>query len=270
MYTTYFYTLTDPRENEIRYVGKTINPSSRKSLHFTGKGKTHCANWIKNLLEDGLVPIMEIIDEITTDVHEEWMEKERYWIKLHRDMGCPLTNLADGGAGTPGIKHTEEYKAMMSSLRSGVPLSETTKERIRKSQLGRKHSEQSRKNMGDSHRGHKQTPEHIEKVRQIHLGSKRSPEACENIRRSLLGKAAPWATEAARLVNTGRKHTEEHKAKVRAKTTGKKRTPEQTERIRAAVAERTRKYWAKKNGQLDNQLPLPQSLAIPILDTEAS
>ena len=51
------------------------------------------------------------------------LKKEIEFIKLHgrRDLGLgTLTNLTDGGEGTTGIKHTQEYKDNQSKKRLGI------------------------------------------------------------------------------------------------------------------------------------------------------
>ena len=51
METTYIYTLSDPRNNLVRYVGKTSNPKMRLQNHMNRKHneRTHKRNWIESL-----------------------------------------------------------------------------------------------------------------------------------------------------------------------------------------------------------------------------
>lgn len=223
---TYIYTLTDPRNQEIRYVGKTTNLKARKYNHYQGRAKTHCGNWIRQLLSLGFFPEMKVIDQVDSNNNDDWIELEQYWIQYHKDNGSDLTNLSSGGEGCFGHKHSEEFCKQISERQMGKKLSEETKEKISRAHMGKIISKETKLKLSNIHLGSVHTPEHIEKRRITHLGSKRSPEACENIRNSRIGKPSPWATEAARLANTGRKHTPEHIAKVKLALTGLKRSPE--------------------------------------------
>ena len=95
---THIYVLKCPITNEVRYVGKTNNPSERYKNHLNKcrDGGTYKHNWINSLRKIGLKPIFEIIDEV--DI-KEWKEKEKYYIKHYRDEGCNLVNHTDGGDG---------------------------------------------------------------------------------------------------------------------------------------------------------------------------
>ena len=76
---TYIYTLTDPRTNQIKYVGKTNNPYYRFRMHIheAKNGNTYKQNWIKGLLKSNLEPVFEIIDTID---NKDWMFWEQFWI----------------------------------------------------------------------------------------------------------------------------------------------------------------------------------------------
>lgn len=91
------YVLKDPTTNEIRYVGVTsqsLNQRLSQHINAAKNHQRHVCNWIKSLLDQGLRPIIEQIDDV-----EDWEEKERYYIKYYRDQGCNLTNTQEGGSG---------------------------------------------------------------------------------------------------------------------------------------------------------------------------
>ena len=94
----YIYTLTDPLEGEVRYVGKTINPTKRYSSHCYTKTKTYVSKWIQKLKRSGHLPTMEIVEEGLSE--DEWEDRERFWIEQHFKLGCKLTNVAEGGRST--------------------------------------------------------------------------------------------------------------------------------------------------------------------------
>jgi group I intron endonuclease len=118
------YQLRDPRTNEIRYVGKTVNLKERWRRHIRdakqGKTSLHRSAWIKQLLDLGFKPILEEIEIVT---QSEWQERERYWIKEYRSRGYDLTNVCDGGVETPSYRG-EEHPCF------GKPLSDETKAKI--------------------------------------------------------------------------------------------------------------------------------------------
>jgi len=95
----YIYALKDPIEHEVRYVGKTNNLQTRFSFHLRNRSKNHKSNWIKNLESKGLLPYMQVLEEIDND---NWEDRECYYINKYRKKG-KLTNLTDGGEGVKGF-----------------------------------------------------------------------------------------------------------------------------------------------------------------------
>lgn len=93
------YTLSDPRTNLVRYVGKTTNINKRFIKHINESKKStssHKKAWIRGLLNVGLKPIINIIDKVGKDEWEFW---ETYWISQFKTWGFNLTNTCDGGEG---------------------------------------------------------------------------------------------------------------------------------------------------------------------------
>lgn len=134
---TAIYILKDPRTLEIRYVGKSVNPEKRFTKHLyyakSSSRKTYVYAWIKQLLNEGFTPIQEIIE--WTD---NWVEREQYWINYYKN-NHPLTNLAEGGKGSVGYKHTEEWKKLLSERMKGNTI-----------MVGLKHSKETRLKMSKS------------------------------------------------------------------------------------------------------------------------
>jgi len=100
----YIYSLSDPRTNAIRYIGKTINPKHRKHSHNNkarDKG-TYKRNWINQLQSLGLRPVFEILDV----VEDDWQFWESYWIFQCKSWGFRLTNSTIGGEGLNTANNT--------------------------------------------------------------------------------------------------------------------------------------------------------------------
>lgn len=111
------YTLTDPRDSRVRYVGvskdNTTTLNSRLSRHIHEAKhllhkKSHRTNWIRSVLRDGLKPIVELLDEGS-------YEEEIYWISQFKAWGFDLVNGTDGGEhGTLGrVVSTEGRERLM-------------------------------------------------------------------------------------------------------------------------------------------------------------
>lgn len=66
MKAVYFYVLKCPISNEVKYVGRTVNPNRRYRQHiYSGSGEGHKnkkSAWIKSLLNKKLKPLMDIIE----------------------------------------------------------------------------------------------------------------------------------------------------------------------------------------------------------------
>lgn len=121
----YIYCLSDPRTKEVRYIGKTErSPLVRLSHHLciarSGK-RRYVYNWIRNLLKDGHIPIISILEICSI---KGWEEREKYWIAYGKSIGWRLTNLTAGGEGTKGYLFTEEVKDKMRSAKVGTKLTE--------------------------------------------------------------------------------------------------------------------------------------------------
>lgn len=134
MRLAFIYTLADPRTGEIRYVGKTFDMAKRLKEHIKNSRGTRCASWVKSLANDGVVPVMEVLEETPEADVSAWQEAEFFWIETLRFYGCPLTNLVTGGIG-------------------GIRIAPETKEKLRKANLGRKFTDEERAACSEAHRG---------------------------------------------------------------------------------------------------------------------
>ncbi len=113
----FIYTLTDPEDGDIKYIGKTNNIEKRVKRHYSDyyiqlEPWTKKNKWLKYLKNKKLVPIIEILD-IGDDNNINSLEK--YWICQFKVWGFKLKNQTDGGDGVSwlGKKHSEESKKLM-------------------------------------------------------------------------------------------------------------------------------------------------------------
>lgn len=58
----YTYTLKDPRDGQVKYVGATTNPDKRLYSHIKSKeGVSAKKEWIKDLSSNNMNPVMDIV-----------------------------------------------------------------------------------------------------------------------------------------------------------------------------------------------------------------
>lgn len=87
--TTVIYALVDPRNHEVRYVGKTRHFQKRIRAHKERMDETRRGIWVKELREDGraLFPVkLAEVDDMHADAAEQ------FWISQGRLFGWALTN----------------------------------------------------------------------------------------------------------------------------------------------------------------------------------
>ncbi len=145
---TYIYVLKNPINLEIRYVGKTTCLKRRFRSHICAKAKknSYLSSWIGALRIKGLLPLMEVIDTVYGN---DWKQKESDYIALHRNQGCKLVNLTDGGEGCDGYKHSDETKIKMSLIKKQII------PKFIPTMAGRKHTADSKKKISIKHLGEK-------------------------------------------------------------------------------------------------------------------
>lgn len=137
------YQLVDPTNNQIRYVGLTLNTlNQRLKSHRNENSKSHKTNWVKSLQKKGYSPKIELIEIVST--YEEACEREIYWISKLKEEGHRLTNHASGGNKNKkmsdevrlkmSIAQKERYKNKKVFLSNEVKkkISESTKKRMQK------------------------------------------------------------------------------------------------------------------------------------------
>lgn len=103
----FIYELIDPRTDETKYIGKTINLEERLKGHineYKSNKTTLKINWIKSLEKKGLIPIINVID---TDEVNFW---EIFYIQLYKSWNINLTNMTIGGTGGDTYTNNPNYE----------------------------------------------------------------------------------------------------------------------------------------------------------------
>jgi hypothetical protein len=88
----FIYVLSDPRNGERRYVGRTVDPKRRLAVHISGDKTVNllCRQWIVALKNENKHPVMTIL-EITTGAESKLAEYK--WIEKGFNEGWSLTNV---------------------------------------------------------------------------------------------------------------------------------------------------------------------------------
>ena len=88
---TFIYALKDPRDNCIRYVGRSDNPTDRYHRHvYDATPNRYKARWMQGLLNSGYKPRLIILEKVDVVLR---LEAEKHWIDLGYQRGWPLTNI---------------------------------------------------------------------------------------------------------------------------------------------------------------------------------
>ena len=146
----FIYCLKDPITDELRYIGKSLNPKRRFTQHLweASRGiKTHKNNWIRKIISSGNVPVIEILEECD---ESNWAYRERYWIDFFSNV---LTNATPGGDGV--LFHTDETRKKISLKSQGRVVSESAREKIRIKLTGIKRSAETNRLNSESKMGSK-------------------------------------------------------------------------------------------------------------------
>lgn len=155
---TRIYGLFDPRDGQLRYVGKTrLTLKRRLSYHLTPhdlRSNTWKNNWLRQLLSLGLKPQIDLFEEVPDECSALF---EKWHVSHWKSVGAILTNSTEGGEGRkPGVgkRWSSEFRAKMSSIRRD--LSQETRRRMseaakgNRSHLGCVVGEEGRQRMRDA------------------------------------------------------------------------------------------------------------------------
>lgn len=102
--TKTIYTLTDPRDGKVFYVGATkMRLTQRLRAHIDQRDKEELPKYlrVRDIVNSGYRPIIEPLEESFGD---DWVLMEQYWISQFRAWGFDLTNKAIGGHSATGCE----------------------------------------------------------------------------------------------------------------------------------------------------------------------
>ena len=223
------YTMADPRNGEVRYVGVTHIARKRFNRHIAEARRglrTHRHDWIRSLLKCDLIPAYSVIEQ---GLGDRWAEAECRWIEHYRQIGFDLTNLTSGGEGTHGYIPGAETREKMAAAKRGRQRTPETKAKIKAFFTGRKLS-----------------VEHVAKVAAARIGKKHSIEARASMAAAKKGKAL----------------SAEHRAAISASLKGKTKTFSR-EHIARMSASRKGKPWSAKRIAA-HERGISRSIPIPV------
>ena len=88
------YTLIDPRNNAVRYVGRAHEPQIRLKAHLRSERAANPAKyrWLQELERNGILPYIEVLEGVYGSL-EDADAHERVWIQYFKDVGAELTNI---------------------------------------------------------------------------------------------------------------------------------------------------------------------------------
>lgn len=195
MRSTFIYVLIDPRDRQVRYVGKSVRPASRLREHLQrarlGRA-SHLYCWIRSI---GAIPDIEVIDEVPDS---DWQVAERFWIAYLRMVGADLVNATEGGEGigqnpSPEVRRkmgankgrvfSADVRLKMSLARMGRKPSKRTISALIERNKSIPFSDERRRKIGDAQRGKKISPEHRAALSAAHSGKKKPREFVEKLRK---------------------------------------------------------------------------------------
>jgi NUMOD3 motif-containing protein len=153
----FVYGLIDPRNDALRYIGKSSGGLARPRSHACPSQlteNTHKAHWVRSVVRDGSRPKIIILMEVA-DV-TRLSQVEQFFIARFRALGCPLTNATDGGEGAPGHKASLAAREKMSRAGRGRKFTAEHRAAIAAALKGHVVSDETRRKIGAKSKG-KQT-----------------------------------------------------------------------------------------------------------------
>lgn len=120
---TRIYALCDPTNDEIRYVGKTVQSLRSRLLQHRRagrRGNLPVNRWMNKHEGENLTgPFIRMLELVPSG--QDWEARETHWISELSANGANLLNLTRGGEGLPGHSFSEDHRAKIAAaLRTGA------------------------------------------------------------------------------------------------------------------------------------------------------
>jgi len=228
------------RENHyVRYVGKTIWTLEERlvgHLREARKGaKTHKSCWIRQMLNQGQIPTITILEFADGNGNKE----EITWIKYFRDHEVDLTNGTDGGDGGSPTSETRKKISLTSKGHPGVIHSLKTRREISTKLKGRHLSEETKRKISIAQKGHSVSVETKKKLSRSNKGQVCSKKTRRKISAANKGKIS-W--------NRGKHISKRIKEKISISLKGTHSTLETQKKM----SESGKKVWNKRKRNKSN------------------
>ena len=176
----YIYRITN-KINSKTYIGqhkyKKLNDS------YMGSG-IHIKSAIKKYGKENFEKEILEFDIPNVDLANDW---EQMYILFERAKGKAEYNIANGGKGSAGFHHSEEYKRLRSEAMKGRRLSEETKRKLSEAMKGKKPSEETKRKLSEAHKGNHPSEETKRKMSESQKGKKHSEEWSKKISEAMKG-----------------------------------------------------------------------------------
>ena len=217
------------------YIGKTVCFRQRINFHKNSYKKPNVISFLRNAIikygwDNFNIEIIETFKNFDKLRDNNYLlEREKYYISLYdstnKDKGY---NLCKFSTDRTGISLSQDTKNKLSEFNRGKKLSNKTKRKISESKRGKKFSDEHKKNLRDSKLRNPMSEEHKEKLRQSNIGKKMSDITKNKLRLALTGRKVSEETRK----KLSRPCSDETKEKIRNGNLGRKHTPESIEKMR--------------------------------------
>ena len=205
------------------YIGKSVNIRVRLNAHKNYKHDCKSKSYLKNaILKYGwnsfTVEILELFENFDKlKDNQNLLIREAYYIELvdasNKEYGY---NLCKFSTDRTGIPMSDQARDKLRKARLGTRMSEETKEKLRNGRVGKKFSEEHKRKLREARANNPMSEDHKEKLRKANVGKIMSDDTKEKLRQCNLGKVVSDETrKKLRNINLGRKHTEESIQKIR-------------------------------------------------------
>jgi len=137
------YGLIDPKNEAVRYIGKSMQGLRRPRAHSMPKflnDETPKTRWIRKLQLDGRTYGIVVLETVSDSA--DLFDVEAFWIAQGRSLGWRLLNLS-GGRGMYGMHHSQATRRLLSAKAKGRNMTKLV-ERSAELRRGKKLSEEHR------------------------------------------------------------------------------------------------------------------------------